>query len=150
MNMADSPFKRAELEPIGAIPPCSVNSGCTAASSNVNLINNNAVAGQPLDLSKNPFLSGNYVAQASPQPAYIHTDGAAGCTHAQPIVQPIASSSGNPYYNTHYQAASQVVPVAKPLSSNEVVNSVNVISSNDVSHHGNGNFFCQVFGIKQC
>lgn len=139
MNMADSPFKRAETEPIGVVPPCTLNAGCTAASTNVNLIKND---GQPLDLSKNPFLNGIYVAelpqaqrlQAQPQPhqtVFIHSDSAAGCTHGQ---QPQQQQ-----YVQQPQALAQVAPLPKPIVGNQVyVNSVNEISSYDNAPNGNG------------
>lgn len=147
--MADSPFKRAESDPIGVAPPCSLSTGCTAASSNVNLINSGASGVQPLDLSKNPFLSGNYVAQAplaqpqqqhqqsqQQQTVYIHSHDAAGCTQNQPLPPGAQVTGGDPYYNQPPALNQVVAPVApKPVRSQ--VNSVNVISSNEVPI-GNG------------
>lgn len=146
--MADSPFKRAEAS--GVVPPCSLSAGCTAASTNVNLVHN---GGQQLDLSKNPFLNGiinvaelpeaqRYQQQQqtpqAQQTVFIHSDSAAGCTHAshqaqQP--QALAQVSGDSSYYVN-NPTPVVAVTAKPIDSSQVyVNSVNEISSYD---NGNG------------
>lgn len=146
--MADSPFKRVETEAHGVVPPCSLNAGCTAATSNVNINKN---GGQQLDLSKNPFLNGviNVPDQAATsqqyqqtpqaqQTVFIHSDSAAGCTQQQQVQQPqaLAQVSGDSQY---YSNPTVVAAAPKPIGSNQVyVNSVNEISSYDNAPNGNG------------
>lgn len=161
----DSPFKRAEIDAgsnrvvtAHSSAPCNTNVGCSASTSTVNIISSNpssnsiSNSNKPLDLSNNPYLNGNYMANR-PQVQVQHQH------QQQQQRQPVAAApiqhdySHNPFISggNHHQKQSHVV-------SNSVVNGnkgaayagINSVNSFVSGSHNGNNLGNGLLYVVQC
>lgn len=160
----DSPFKRAEIDAgnrvahVSSSGPCNPNVGCSASTSTVNIVSNPSSVSnsnnynKPLDLSENPFINGNYVANQPQSHQYPQSQQQQQQVHVAPSPQVTQQNdySHNPFLNggNHQEKQSHVVSNSVNGNSNKGaayagINSVNsfVSGSHNGNNLGNGLFY---------
>lgn len=161
----DSPFKRAEIDAGNRVihstssGPCNTKNGCSASSSSVNIIsnsnNNPSISNKPLDLSNNPYINGNYLANKPQSHQYQQQRQPVAARPVQVTQQ--TDYSHNPFISggNHHQKQTHVVSNSVNGNSNKGaayagINSVNSFVSG--SHNGNnlGNGLFYVMLVLRC
>lgn len=167
----DSPFKRAEIDASHKVThssgPCNTNVGCSASSSSVNIINptsSNINNNKPLDLSNNPYINGNYLAN-KPQSQHLQQQSQPSVNTVQVTQHGNSGSQQHDYSHNPFlsggtshqqQQQKQSHVVSHSVNGNKGaayagINSVNSFVSG--SHNGNnhlGNGLFKIIYLDSC